>query len=82
MDWLVREGLAQLLSKGQLDDCLFLATPEQSAHAAKDRDQQDEQRPHGSRKVRDRAEQNESESRVWSDVSSADGERGRVRKAQ
>ena len=63
----------ELLPESKLDDGLFLAAPEQSAHAAKDRDQQDEQRPHGSRKVRDRAEQNESESRFLSDVSSADG---------
>ena len=72
----------KLLPESELDDCLFLATPEQSADAAKDRGQKDEQRPHGSRKVRDRAEQNESESTVWSDVSSADGGRGQGGKAE
>jgi hypothetical protein len=52
---------------------LFVATPEQGEHAAKDRDQQDEQRLHGTWIVIDCAGQNEAESRNQSAVSSADG---------
>ena len=62
----------ELLAKRQLDDGLLLATPGEGDDAAKDRDQQDEQRSHGSRRVRYRAGQNESESVNSSGLSSAD----------
>jgi hypothetical protein len=64
----------ELLSESQLDDCRFLATPKEGMDAAKDRSQKDEQHPHRSRMVRDRRDQNESESRncrvyhPWMDV--------------
>jgi hypothetical protein len=38
----------ELLSESELDDRLFFSTSEEGADAAEDRDQQDEQRPHGS----------------------------------
>ena len=43
----------KLLTQGKLDDCLFFTAPEEGDDAVKERDQQDEQRPHGSRMVLD-----------------------------
>lgn len=54
---------SELLTEGKLDDRLFLATSEEGEDAAKDRNREDDQRPHESRMVRDRMAQNESESR-------------------
>ncbi len=72
----------ELLAKRQLDDGLLLATPGEGDDAAKERDQQDEQRSHGSRMVLDCVGQNEPESRNRSGVSSANGEGGQGRKFQ
>ena len=63
----------ELLTEGKLDDHLFLATPEESEGASKDRNREGDQRPHWEAILRDRAEQNESESRNRSSVSSMDG---------
>ncbi len=67
----------ELLSESELDDRLFFSASEESADAAEDRDQQDEQRPHGSGMLLDFVVQNESESRNRSGVSSEDGLAGR-----
>ncbi len=72
----------ELLSQRKLDDCLFLATPEESGHAAKERDQKDEQRAHWAEILREIPRQNESESRNRSAVSSADGREEQDGKAQ
>ena len=53
----------ELLSQRKLQDCLFLATPEESGHAAKERDQKNEQRVHWAKILREIPQQNESESR-------------------
>ena len=63
----------ELLSESQLDDCLFLAAPEESEEAAKDRNREKGQRPHGDAILRDQRDQNESESTYLSRVSSVDG---------
>jgi hypothetical protein len=63
----------ELLSESQLDDCLFLATPEESEEAAKDRNRDKDQRPHGDAILRDPRDQNQSESSYSSRVSSVDG---------
>jgi len=63
----------ELLSESELDDRLFFSTSEEGADVAEDRDQQDEQRPHGSGMLLDFVVQNESESRTRSPVSSMDG---------
>jgi hypothetical protein len=63
----------KLLSESQLDDCLFLATPDESEEAAKDRNREKDQRPHGDAILRDQRDQNESESTDSSRVSSVDG---------
>ena len=52
---------------------LVLATPEEGEGAGKESDREVDQRPHGEAILRDRAEQNESESRNRSSVSSMDG---------
>jgi hypothetical protein len=44
----------ELLAQCYLDDGLLLATSGEGDDAAKERDQQEEQRPHGSRMVLDR----------------------------
>ncbi len=62
-----------LLSESQLDDCLFLSTPEESEEAAKDRNREKDQRPHGGAILRDQRDQSESESTYSSRVSSVDG---------
>jgi len=62
-----------LLSQRKLQDCLFLATPEESGHAAKERDQKDEQRTHWAEILREDSQQNEFESSNRSAVSSAGG---------
>jgi hypothetical protein len=38
---------SELLPESKLDDGLVLATPEEGEEAAKDRDREDDQRPHG-----------------------------------
>jgi hypothetical protein len=63
----------ELLTEGEFEDRLFLATPEESEGASKDRTREADQRPHGEAILRDRAEQNESESRNRPSVSSMDG---------
>ncbi len=63
----------ELLTEGKLDDHLFLATPKESECASKNRNGEGDQRPHGEAILRDRADQNESESRNRSSVSSTDG---------
>ena len=63
----------ELLTEGKFDNRLFLATPEESEGASKDPNHEGDQRPHGEAILRDRAEQNESESTDRSGVSSAYG---------
>ncbi len=70
----------ELLPEGQVDDGLSLTTPEQGAQAVEKSDRELDQRPHGSRMVRDRVRQNEPESRNPLGVSSVDGCEGRGRK--
>ncbi len=70
----------ELLPEGQLDDGLFLTTPEEGAQAVEKSDGELDQRSHGSRMVPDRVGQNEPESRNPLGVSSVDGCEGRGRK--
>jgi hypothetical protein len=63
----------ELTSESQLDDCLFLSTPEESEEAAKDRNREKDQRPHGDAILHDQRDQNESEATYSSHVSSVDG---------
>ncbi len=63
----------ELLAKRQLDDGLLLTASEEREHAVEESDREIDQRPHGSRSVRYRAGQNESESTNSSGLSSADG---------
>ena len=72
----------ELLSESQLDDCLILTIPEEGEEASKESDPEIDQRPHGMLIVLDRTGENESESRVWSCVSSEDGESGQGGKAE
>ncbi len=54
----------ELLSESQLDDCLFLATPAESEEAAKDRNREKDQRPHGEAILCDQTDQNQSNLRT------------------
>jgi len=72
----------ELLSESQLDDGLFLATPEESEEAAEDRNREKDQRSHGDAILRDQRDQNESESTYSSRVSSVAGSERRGGKAQ
>jgi hypothetical protein len=64
---------SELLSESQFNDGLVLKTPEEGEDAGKQSDREIDQRPHGSRRVRDHAEQNESESGIPLGVSTGDG---------
>ncbi len=72
----------ELLSESQLDDRLFLTTPEESEEAAKDRNREKDQHPLGDAILRDQRDQNHSESTYSSRVSSVDGSERRGGKAQ
>jgi len=53
----------ELLAQGKLDDRLFLANPEESAHAVEKSNREVDQRPHGEAILRDFPRRNESDSR-------------------